>query len=186
VELVGAATAAFAVAASVYLLGKGLTFGSADLPAPQATLMKTVVEGVLQANLPWGLVLAGATLSLVATLLGVPALPFAVGIYLPVSSMTPLFVGGCLRALTEWMAKRKRADVANCTDRGILLGSGLIAGEGLMGVAVAIYAYKMGVKPEGWPLADPWSTVLALIAFAALGWFLVSVARPSKEDLPAD
>jgi putative OPT family oligopeptide transporter len=185
-ELVGAVTAAFAVAAAVFLLGKGLTFGSAELPAPQATLMKTVVEGVLQANLPWGLVLAGASLSLVATLLGIPALPFAVGIYLPVASMTPVFLGGCLRALTEYMAKRNDEEVRVRTEKGILLGSGLIAGEGIMGVGVAIFAVITTHKPYGWfPdswLESPWHQVLAVVTFGLLGWFIVRMTKPSKGE----
>jgi putative OPT family oligopeptide transporter len=185
VELVGAVTAAFAVAASVFLLGKGLTFGSEALPAPQATLMKTVVEGVLQANLPWGLVLAGASMSIVATLLGIPALPFAVGIYLPASAMMPVFLGGCLRSLTEWMAKRNKEDVRARTDKGVLLGSGLIAGEGLVGVAVAIYAVKVGDKPEGYLFpwsGEPWFSVAAAAAFILLGWFFVTMTRPSRSE----
>jgi putative OPT family oligopeptide transporter len=183
-ELLGVTSAAFAVTASVYLLGQSYGFGTAEIPAPQATLMKTVVEGVLQANLPWGLVLAGASLSLVATLLGIPALPFAVGIYLPVSSMTPVFLGGCLRSLVEWDAKRRAQNVERRKDKGILLGSGLIAGEGLMGVAVAGYAFYAGSKPEGfgfvWPgHGDQW---VALAMFAALAWFVVRATMPSRDE----
>ena len=180
VELLGVCTTAFAVAASVYLLGKGLTFGSAELPAPQATLMKTVIEGVLQANLPWGLVLAGASLSLVATLLGIPSLPFAVGIYLPVSAMTPVFLGGCLRSLVEWTARRKGDDVEARADKGILMGSGLIAGEGLMGVGVAIYAYFHGKPSSISILPGPWDQLVALGVFLLLGWIIFSTTRPRK------
>jgi putative OPT family oligopeptide transporter len=170
------------VAASVFLLGKGLEFGSEALPAPQATLMKTVVEGVLQGNLPWGLVLAGASLSIVATLLGIPSLPFAVGIYLPASAMTPVFLGGCLRSLTEWLARRKNQEVRQRTDKGVLLGSGLIAGEGLVGVGVAVFAVWMGEKPTGWAFpwsGEPWFSVVAAAAFILLGWFFVSMTKPS-------
>lgn len=177
VELLGVCTTAFAVAASVYLLGKGLTFGSAELPAPQATLMKTVIEGVLQANLPWGLVLAGASLSLVATLLGIPSLPFAVGIYLPVSAMTPVFVGGCLRSLVEWSARKKSEDVTARVDKGILMGSGLIAGEGLMGVGVAIYAYFKGKPSSVSILPAPWDQIVGLGVFLFLGWIIFSATR---------
>lgn len=181
-ELIGACTAAFAVAGSVYLLGQGLTFGSADIPAPQATLMKTVVEGVLQANLPWGLVLAGAALALAAFLLGIPPLPFAVGIYLPLSTMTPVFVGGCLRAIVEWCAERKKEDPSARRDRGILLSSGLIAGEGLMGVALGAFAYIMKRKPAGLalPYGEEVSEILSLLLFAGLGYFLFAVARGKK------
>jgi uncharacterized oligopeptide transporter (OPT) family protein len=145
--------------------------------------MKTVVEGVLQANLPWGLVLAGASLSIVATLLGIPALPFAVGIYLPASAMMPVFLGGCLRSLTEWLAKRNDEEVKTRTDKGVLLGSGLIAGEGLVGVAVAIYGVKMGMKPPGFTFpwsAEPWFSVVAAAALILLGWFFVTMTKPSK------
>jgi putative OPT family oligopeptide transporter len=179
IELVGAITAAFAVAASIFLLGKSLSFGSIDLPAPQATLMKTVIEGVLQANLPWGLVLVGAALSLVATLVGVPALPFAVGIYLPVASMMPVFLGGCLRSVTDWMAVRKGEDPANQTERGVLVGSGLIAGEGLMGVVVAGYAGIMGARPAGFrpEWLEGWDQLLAAVVFALVGFFLIRMIR---------
>lgn len=179
VELLGAMAAAFAVAGSVLLLGKTLGFGTEELGAPQAVLMKTVIEGVLQANLPWGLVLAGASLSLVATLLGIPALPFAVGIYLPVSAMTPLFVGGCLRTLVERMAKKRGDDVEASVDKGVLLSSGLIAGEGLMGVGVAVYAFIAKAKPAGiaLPWGSPWDQLIALGVFVWMGWFLVRVTR---------
>jgi len=185
-ELVGAITAAFVVAAAVFLLGEAHGFGTEELAAPQATLMKTVVEGVLNANLPWGLVLAGASLSLAAALLGIPPLPFAVGVYLPVSAMTPVFIGGCLRALTEKMAERKNEDVRVRTDKGVLLGSGLIAGEGLMGVGVAIFAVIVGDKPQGW-FSEAWtngpgSQVVAVITFGLLGWFIVRMTRPAKGD----
>ncbi|GAB4230099.1 MAG: oligopeptide transporter, OPT family [Acidobacteriota bacterium] len=179
VELIGAVTAAFAVAAAVLLLGESFTFGSRDLPAPQATLMKTVIEGVMQANLPWGLVAAGAALSIVAALLGVPALPFAVGIYLPLSSMTPVFLGGCLRRLVD----RRRPDTASAgereTERGVLVGSGLIAGEGLMGIAVAAYAAVTGSRPAGWGLgiSDGIQDFFALTALAAILLFLWRSAR---------
>jgi putative OPT family oligopeptide transporter len=180
VELVGAVTAAFAVAASVLLLGHTLGFGTADLPAPQATLMKTVIEGVLQANLPWGLVLVGAALSLTAVLLGIPALPLAVGIYLPVASMMPVFLGGCVRRWVEWQGRREEgSEVNRRTDKGVLLSSGLIAGEGLLGVAVAGYAAVTGSKPAGfapeWWL--PWLAPAALGVFALLAYALVTLSR---------
>jgi len=100
-QLIGAAFACWAVAATVLLLGSAYTFGSRELPAPQATLMKTIVEGVLAGALPWGLVLTGGGLSLAAILCGVSGLAFAIGVYLPLASMMPIFVGGCVRAAAE-------------------------------------------------------------------------------------
>ncbi len=133
-QLIGAAFACWAVAATVHLLGSAYEFGSKEIPAPQATLMKTIIEGVLSGALPWNLVLTGAGLSLGAMLCGVSGLAFAIGVYLPLASMAPLYVGGCVRALVE----RGRGErPAGEHDAGILAASGLVAGEGLAGVFVA-------------------------------------------------
>ncbi|HPG41669.1 MAG TPA: oligopeptide transporter, OPT family [bacterium] len=176
-EIIGAATSAFFIAGSVWLLGRAYTFGSVDLPAPQATLMKTVIEGVLQADLPWGLVLTGAAIAGVAELLGTPSLPFAVGIYLPLSAMTPVFVGGCIRYFIEKSAGSDDAKKASRKEQGILLGSGLIAGEGIMGVCIAAFAFFAG-KPRGIGLewAEPWGQVVSLGVFILLGAWLVNRA----------
>jgi len=133
-QLIGAAFACWAVAATVLLLGRAYEFGSQEIPAPQATLMKTIIEGVLAGALPWDLVLTGTGLAVGAMLCGVSGLAFAIGVYLPLATMTPLFVGGCVRALVE-RNRPPRKDGAS--DPGILAASGLVAGEGLAGVAVA-------------------------------------------------
>ncbi len=133
-QLIGAAFACWAVAATVMLLGNAYEFGSREIPAPQATLMKTIIEGVLSGALPWDLVLTGAGLSIGAMLCGVSGLAFAIGVYLPLATMAPLYVGGCVRALAE----RDRGPLPEgMSDPGILAASGLVAGEGLAGVAVA-------------------------------------------------
>lgn len=132
-QFLGAAFACWAVAGTVLLLGQAFTFGSPELPAPQATLMKTVIEGVLSGELPWGLVGTGAGLAVSALLAGVPGLPFAVGIYLPLASLMPIFVGGIVRR----MANRGSPTVAKENDPGVLVASGMIAGEGLAGVLIA-------------------------------------------------
>lgn len=133
-QLIGLSFACWAVAATVLLLGSVYTFGSAELPAPQATLMKTIIEGVLSGNLPWGLVLTGVGVSLASILCGVSGLAFAIGVYLPISSMLTVFVGGCMRKLVE---KRLKNKPENEDDPGVLAASGLVAGEGLIGILVA-------------------------------------------------
>lgn len=172
-ELVGVITSAFAIAGAVWLLGKSFTFMSETLPAPQAVLMKTVIEGVLGGDLPWGLVMIGGAFAVVAELVGIPSLPFAVGIYLPLRTMTPIYVGGMLRYFLE----RKTTDEnlkKKKSEKGILLGSGFIAGEGITMVLVALYAFIIKAKPKGvglvWPgyLGD----IVALVVFIGLAAFL--------------
>ncbi len=174
-EMIGATTSAFFIAAAVLLLGRAFTFGSPELAAPQATLMKTVIEGVLQADLPWGLVLIGAAFAGVVELLGTPSLPFAVGMYLPLATMTPVYVGGCIRYFVEKSAKHKPEIQASRKERGILLGSGLIAGEGLMGVAIAAFAAITSHLPQGVGLVWPsvLGEIITLIMFAVLAFILV-------------
>lgn len=178
-ELIGVLTAAFAIAAAVWLLGDVFGFGTDALPAPQATLMKTVIEGVLGGNLPWGLVLIGGSFAIMAELVGVPSLPFAVGIYLPLSTMTPIFVGGYLRHFIEKSAGKNEKLKTDKKEKGILLGSGFIAGEGIAMVGVAIYAFIAKAKPQGIGLiSTPYADWIALAAF--LGLVLYIIKKTSK------
>jgi putative OPT family oligopeptide transporter len=136
-QLIGAAVACWAVAGTVLLLGNTYTFGTKELAAPQATLMKTIIEGVLSGNLPWDLVATGAGVSISAMLCGVSGLAFAIGVYLPLSSMACLYVGGLVRKRFEKKAGESAAAGASESDPGILAASGLVAGEGLAGIVIA-------------------------------------------------
>ena len=177
-ELLGVLTSAFFVCLTVTILNEAYGFGTRELPAPQATLMKLVVEGVLARNLPWLLVGIGAAIALAAELLGLPSLAFAVGIYLPVATMTPVFIGGFLR----WIMEKRAANAEEANERrerGVLFGSGLVGGEGLLGVGVAGYAVLMTRAPEGigsdWAGAfEPWVPILP---FGLLVWLLWRAAR---------
>ena len=142
-QFLGAACACWAIAGTVLLLGKAFTFGSPDLPAPQATLMKTVIEGVLSGSLPWALVGTGSALSICALIAGLPGLSFAVGIYLPLGTLAPVFVGGIVRRMVD--AKRKGRSLDS--DPGVLAASGMIAGEGLVGVLIAFLVAASGKFP---------------------------------------
>jgi putative OPT family oligopeptide transporter len=133
-QVIGASFACWAVAGTVLLLGTAYTFGSREIPAPQATLMKTIIEGVLAGRLPWSLVLTGGGVSLAGILCGASGLAFAIGVYLPLSSMASIYVGGCVRAVVE---HRRKGAAKSESDPGILAASGLVAGEGLAGVLVA-------------------------------------------------
>ena len=138
-EMIGVLASAAAIGYVLVLLNKAWSYGSAELPAPQATMMKMLVEGIMSAELPWALILIGAFVAIVVEILGIPVLPFAVGMYLPFSLNAGIMAGGLVRLILE---KRKGEEKAKraAIDRGILYTSGLIAGEGLMGIVLAALA----------------------------------------------
>ena len=190
-EIIGSLGSAFFVCLAVYYLGQAYDFGSDKLPAPQATLMKTVLDGVLGGNLRWDLVAVGAAFAVVIALLRVPPLPFAVGMYLPLYTMTPVFIGGMIRHFIEKKYGTDEEKAEKGKDQGILLGSGLIAGEGLMGVVIAAIAVILSKEPEflklKWPAIKLLGQVVdlgqlvSLIIFSLLGWFLYRIAMESRE-----
>ncbi len=164
-QLLAACVACWVVAGVVVALGHSPGFGDGGLAAPQARLMKTMVEAVLGAQLPWDLLIMGGSLSLVGVLAGLPALPFALGIYLPLSTMAAVFLGGCVRRWCESRPKEK-LDV----ESGILCASGFVAGEGLAGVLVAgRELLRDGPKPAA-PVFGAFEIVgaLAVFVFAAV------------------
>ncbi len=136
-EVIGVVASALAIGGTLYLLDKAWGFGSEQLAAPQATLMKLIVEGVMDANLPWALVFTGAAIAVVVEVIGIPVLPFAIGIYLPVQLNACIMVGGLVRLALDKLCKKNKDAVVN---DGILFSSGMIAGEGLVGIALALLA----------------------------------------------
>jgi len=185
-EMMGVLSSAFFVCLTVTFLHRAYGFGTDELPAPQATLMKVVVEGVLEQNLPWGFVGMGVGIALICEFLKIPSLPFAVGVYLPVSTMVPVFLGGLLRYVAERQsAASPEAELRR--ERGVLFGSGLVGGEGLVGVGVAGVAVFLKRAPKGigyeWagPLA-PALAVLALMLLAWIFWRLIKTTPNSKES----
>ncbi len=143
-ELIGAVVAALTIGGVMYLLHAAWGFGnSSQLPAPQATLMKLVVEGVMGGTLPWGLVFCGVFVAIVIEILGLPVLPVSIGLYLPIHLSAPIFVGGMIRKLVESQKMDTEEAAAlkkDRVDRGLLYSSGMIAGEGLIGILLAVLA----------------------------------------------
>ncbi len=139
-ELIGVVASALAVGGVLYLLNAAWGYGSAELPAPQATLMKMVVEGVMGSSLPWALVFAGVAIAVVVEILRIPVLPFAVGLYLPIYLSTPLMVGGLIRLYFDKKKGLTDEERKSKVNQGILYSSGLIAGEGLVGILLAVFA----------------------------------------------
>lgn len=179
-ELIGAVISALTIGGILILLNSAWGFGSKNLAAPQATLMKLVTEGVMQGNLPWSYVFIGAMCTVVFELLGLPSLAVAIGIYLPIELTATIMIGGFLRKLMD--RKNKASSCEN--SKGVLFCSGLIAGEGLMGVLLAILTVtkitdkiSVGAKlPEGLRLAG------SIIILAALIALIVYSNRPAKDE----
>ena len=138
-EILGVVASAFAIGATLYLLDSAWGFGSAELGAPQATLMKMIIEGVMNANLPWALVLIGVCIAIVVEVVGIPVLPFAIGVYLPVQLNACIMVGGLVRLFIDRL-KKPEAEKTTITNNGILFCSGMIAGEGIVGILLALLA----------------------------------------------
>jgi hypothetical protein len=190
---------------AVYLVDPGINGTHATRPdgsrvakfdAPKATLMSYIIKGILNGQLPWGLVLLGVMIAVVLEMCGIASLPFAVGVYLPLSSSSPIFVGGMVRLLVDLMM-RKRRHGAQLTEEqlmaeadkspGVLLASGYIAGGAIAGIVIAFVA---GVLSDTQARIDDWATAhnpffagdasdaLSLIPFALITGFLYFVGRP--------
>lgn len=180
-ELVGVLASSLAIGGVLYLLHLAWGYGTAQLPAPQATLMKMIVEGVMDGNLPWTLVGIGAFIAIVVEILGIPVLPFAIGLYLPIHLSTPMMVGGIVKLIVEKKKNASEKEIKDADSNGILFSSGLIAGEGLVGIFLAILAIipvgngNVGdIIGSALPGAIPvlsnmnFGNILGLIAFALL------------------
>ncbi len=138
-EMIGVVVSAAAIGGVLYLLNEAWGYGSEQIPAAQATMMKMLVEGIMNADLPWALIFIGVFVAIVVEILKVPVMPFAVGMYLPFSLSAGIMAGGIVRYIVEKIKgtdeeKKERAD------RGVLFTSGMIAGEGIMGIVLAVLA----------------------------------------------
>ena len=138
-EMIGVVVSAAAIGGVLYLLNEAWGYGSEQIPAAQATMMKMLVEGIMNADLPWALIFIGVFVAIVIEILKVPVMPFAVGMYLPFSLSAGIMAGGIVRFIVEKIKgtdeeKKERAD------RGVLFTSGMIAGEGIMGIVLAVLA----------------------------------------------
>jgi putative OPT family oligopeptide transporter len=192
--LIGVAVSVVVIGFTLLLLERTLGIGEVTpehpnpLPAPQATLMATVIKGLLSQNLPWGLVLVGMGLSAVMELCGVSSLAFAVGAYLPLSSTTPIYAGG----LVKWLVEKRQGKKEEESEigPGALFSSGLIAGGSITGIVIAIL---VGTNAGGRPLMSYLNTglgeslgaagdLLGLVMFMALGWVLWTFATQKQKD----
>ncbi len=186
-EVIGVVASAFAIGGTLYLLDMAWGFGSEELAAPQATLMKMIIEGVMDANLPWTLVFIGVFTAIIVEILGIPVLPFAIGVYLPVQLNACIMVGGIVRLVFDKMKKEEKEKEKIISD-GILFCSGMIAGEGLVGILLALLAVagvdKMLDISGLLNLATPWAEIASLVVFAlvVLSLLKFSVWKKAKKN----
>ena len=198
--IIGVLVSVAVIGGTLLLMNETLGIGEATpehpnpLPAPQATLMATVIKGLLSKDLPWGLVLMGMAMAAVVELCGVNSLAFAVGAYLPLSTTSPIFIGGAIRWFVD--RRRKKKDGESETGPGALFSSGLIAGGAITGILIAILiGSNIGTDSEGNPISimDKINTgiakgmgtegdLLGLLAFALLGYILYRVAMSGRKN----
>jgi putative OPT family oligopeptide transporter len=211
--IIGVGASVFAIGGTLWIIDNALVenpivpghaIGSDDFPAPQATLMATIIRGILAQDLPWALIFIGMAIAVVVELCGVGSLSFAVGLYLPLSTTLPIFVGGMLRGLVE---RRKGAEAASELSSGMLYATGLVAGGALSGVLIAglqgwrlelpggglttmlgrIHGWINGVlgTTEGgapnWERLGGVGDLIAVVVFALLCGLLVRAARKELE-----
>ena len=187
-EFIGVLSSGLAIGVALYLFDSAWGVGSKELGAPQATLMKMIVEGVMENNLPWGLIIIGICIAVVVEIIGIPVLPFAIGVYLPVHLNACIMVGGLVRLVFDKMKKEQKEKDAIISD-GILCCSGMIAGEGLVGVLLAILAI-LGVDKyidlsAKLGLPEMVSNIASIVVFALLILCLLkmSIWKKRKVDV---
>ena len=139
-ELIGVLASGLAIGGVLYLLNAAWGYGGAEVPAPQATLMKMIVEGIMGGNLPWNLVFVGVFLALGLEILRIPVMPFAIGLYLPIYLNATIMIGGVVRMLMDGRKNVDEKTKEQQSTDGTLYCAGMIAGEGLVGILLAIFA----------------------------------------------
>lgn len=187
-EFIGVFAAALAIGGVLYLLNAAWGFGSEELGAPQAMLMKMIVEGVMENNLPWTLVFIGVFLAIAVEILGIPVLPFAIGVYLPVQLNACIMVGGLVRLVFDKMNMKDKKKKDAIVNDGVLYCSGMIAGEGLVGILLAVFAVfnidKFIDLSSRFNLPTAVSNIGSLVVFALviLSLLKFSLWRKRKEN----
>jgi putative OPT family oligopeptide transporter len=161
--------------------------------APKARLMSLIIDGILTRQLPWSLVLLGVSIAIVLELCGVPSLPFAVGVYLPLSSSVPIFVGGLVRWFVDTMTRKSAAESE--MSPGILLSSGYIAGGAIAGILIALLSLSSGLAEElnlggrlgswtqnNWASIVPFSLLVVLLALVGMEVVMRSTSSPRRKS----
>lgn len=172
-EIIGVILPALAISGTMYLLNHAYGLGSSQLPAPQGTMMALIAKGVIEGNIPFTLVSIGVIIGLLLRLLTIPILPFALGLYLPLSLTTPVMIGGVVSAFVKHRTKDKEI-----FQRGVLTSSGLVAGDACTGVLLALLSVAGWLNPNAKPmLPDIFSLIVFILLALGLGWFTLRPPR---------
>lgn len=164
----------------ILMLHQAYGMGSDKLPAPQATLMSMVVKGVMTGTLPWALVIAGIFFGIILAILKLPVLPIALGLYLPLHLSTGILIGGIIRSIVDKVYKGE--ELKEKVEKGVLLSSGLIAGDALIGIVIAIIAYlnysdKFAVFSKLPLSGNPWFGFVMYLLLAAFLYFYIKTNK---------
>lgn len=173
-EIIGVLLPALSIGGTLYLLDKAYGVGSTAMPAPQGTMMALVAKGVISGDIPWVLVIIGAILGVIIEILHLPILPFALGLYLPFSLCTSIFVGGWV----SYLVNKRSKDSKEISERGVLSASGLIAGDACTGVVLALLTVFGWVSATGKSILPDWTSLLIYFLFSIiLGWFILKAPK---------
>lgn len=180
-EIIGVLTSSLVIGGILWILNTSIGFGTKDLPAPQAVLMKMIVEGVMSGNLPWDLVFVGAAIAIMVELLGISVLPFAIGLYLPLNTTLGIMFGGVVRLIVDKI-KADDKSKKDAETNGTLYSAGLIAGEGIMGIILAVFAiipFKASTFADAINISDRFSLPqeVSVLLFLGLGILVYSKAK---------
>jgi len=179
-ELIGVIVSAIAIGAILYLLNAAWGFGSEELGAPQAMMMKMVIEGVMGGDLPWALVFIGVFIAVFLEVLGLPVLPIAIGVYLPFHLNAGIMLGGIVRWVVEKRKYKSEKAKNDAVQSGILYTSGLIAGEGIVGILLAVFAV-LNINTElGFSLGNIGGLVFFAVLLGSILYFAAKGAKESK------
>ncbi|MCI0382565.1 MAG: oligopeptide transporter, OPT family [Chlamydiae bacterium] len=171
-EIIGLIIPAIAIAGTLYLLNKAYGFGSSQIPAPQGTLMALIAQGVMNRNIPLTLVIIGVVIGLFMECLRMPILPFAIGLYLPLSLSTSIMLGGVVSLFLQQLSKNSE----ETSERSILIASGLVAGDACTGVIIALLIV-VGVIPASKEAFFPDWVALTLYLSLAIGFFFYASSK---------
>ncbi len=176
-EILGVILPALAIGGAIFLLSNAYGFGSKELPAPQGTMMALIAQGVIEGNIPFTLVFIGVVTALLLEILSIPILPFAVGLYLPLSLSTPIILGGLVSYFVREKSKKE-----SIVERGILTSSGLVAGDACMGVLIALLSVMGWMNNDKAPLlSDNIGIAFFILLAIGLGWFTLFPPKKMRD-----